>query len=139
MLYSLWSDPNLVSDLANLDVNPANPFGKYESVGNSLSTTNSGAWYQQAYKNLVKDPEKDFVVLICFACGETKLKGKDKTGCWPLLFSTTIFNQMLCNKSTAWRPLGYIYNTNIIDSKEQRKHQSSEYKEKCLHAAQNLH
>jgi hypothetical protein len=44
MLYSLWSDPNLVSDLANLDVNPANPFGKYESEGQDyLSTMDLGA------------------------------------------------------------------------------------------------
>jgi hypothetical protein len=46
-----------------------------------------------------KDPEKDFVVPICFACKETKLKGKGKTGCWPLLFSTTVFNQILHNKA----------------------------------------
>jgi hypothetical protein len=68
MLYSLLSDPNLVSNLANLDVNPKNPFDRYESKGSYLSTIDSGAWYQQAYKNLVKDPEKDFVVPICFAC-----------------------------------------------------------------------
>jgi hypothetical protein len=56
-----------VSDLANLDVNPANPFGKkYESDRDYLSTMNLGAWYQQAYKNLVKDPEKYFVAnLFC--------------------------------------------------------------------------
>jgi hypothetical protein len=29
---------------------------------------------------------------------------------------------------------GYIYDINIIDSKEQRKHQTSEYKGKRLHA-----
>jgi hypothetical protein len=134
MLYSLLSDPDLVSDLNNLDVNTANPFGKYESEGNYLSTVNSGAWYQQAYNNLVIDPEKDFLVPICFACDETKLKGKGKTGCWPLLFSTTIFNQALRNKASAWRPLGYIYDTNIIDSKQERKDQSNEYKGKRLHA-----
>jgi hypothetical protein len=49
------------------------------------------------------------------------------------LFSTTIFNQDLRNKSTAWRPLGYIYDTNIIDSKKERTHQSNEYKGKRLH------
>jgi hypothetical protein len=67
MLYSLLSDPDFVSDLNNFDVNPANPFGKYKSEGNYLSTVNLGAWYQQAYKNLVKDPAKDFVVPILLA------------------------------------------------------------------------
>ena len=134
MLYSMLSDPNLVLDLSNLDVNPQNPFGKYESEGGYLSTVNSGAWYQKAYKNLIKDPDKDFLLPICFACDETKLKGKGKTGCWPLLFSTTIFNQKLRNKSTAWRPLGYIYDLNIVDSKAERKGQTNEYKGERLHA-----
>ena len=134
MLYSMLSDPNLVSDLSNLDVNPQNPFGKYESEGGYFSTVNLGAWYQKAYKNLIKDPDKDFLLPICFACDETKLKGKGKTGCWPLLFSTTIFNQKLRNKSTAWRPLGYIYDLNIVDSKAERKGQTNEYKGERLHA-----
>lgn len=134
MLYSLLSDPNLVSDLSNLDVNTQNPFGKYESDGGYLSTVNSGAWYHKAYKNLIKDPSKDFLLPICFACDETKLKGKGKTGCWPLLFSTTIFSQKLRNKSTAWRPLGYIYDLNIVDSKQERKGQTNDYKGERLHA-----
>ena len=64
MLYSLLSDSDLGSDLSNLDVNPNNPFGKYESEGNYLTTVNSGTWYQMAYKNLIKDPEKDFYSLL---------------------------------------------------------------------------
>jgi hypothetical protein len=48
MLYSLLSDPELVADLSNLDVNPLNPFGKHESDGGYLTTVNSGAWYQTA-------------------------------------------------------------------------------------------
>jgi hypothetical protein len=67
MLYLLLSDPNLVSDLANLDVNPANP-RKFRSV---VSTS---------LQNLVKDPEKYFVAPICFASDETKLEGKGKPG-----------------------------------------------------------
>jgi hypothetical protein len=85
----------------------------------------SGVWYRQAYKNLIKDPEKDLFLPICFACDERKLKGKGKTDCWPLLFSTTIFNPQLYNKITAWRPLGYIYNVNIVDLKQEWAHQSN--------------
>ena len=134
MLYSLLSDPGLVSDLSNLDVNPNNPFGKYESEGDYLTTVNSGAWYQTAYKNLIKDPEKDFLLPICFACDETKLSKTGKTGCWPLLFTTTIFNQKLRNNASAWRPLGYVYDINIVDSKQERAHQSNEYKGERLQA-----
>jgi hypothetical protein len=134
MLYSLLSDPLFVSDISNLDVNPNDPFGKYQSKDDFLTTVNSGAWYQTAYKNLVKDPNKDFLLPICFACDETKLAKTGKTGCWPLLFSTTIFNQKLRNLSTAWRPLGYLYDLNILDSKAEKKNQSNEYKGERLQA-----
>jgi hypothetical protein len=134
MLYSLLSDPLFVSDLSNLDVNPDDPFGKNHSKGNFLTTVNLGAWYQKAYKNLVRDPSKDLLVPIVFACDETKLARTGKTGCWPLLFSTTIFNQTLRNLSTAWRPLGYLYDLNIVDSKVEKVHQSNEYKGERLQA-----
>ena len=58
MLYTLLTDPVVMSDLSNLDVNPDNPFGKYKSAGNYLSTVNSGSCYDKAYTNLVKDPSK---------------------------------------------------------------------------------
>jgi hypothetical protein len=50
----------------------------------------------KAYKTLVKDPTTYFLLPICFACDETKLHKKTgKTSSWPLLFSTTLFNQKL--------------------------------------------
>jgi hypothetical protein len=84
MLYSLLSNPFLVLDLSNLDVNPDDPIGKYKATNVLLSTVNSGAWYQQAYKNLVKDPAKTFVLPICFTCDETKVAKTGKTSSWPL-------------------------------------------------------
>jgi hypothetical protein len=124
----------IMSDLSNLDVNPENPFGKYETADKCLSTVNSGAWYQQAYKHLVKDPVKDFLVPIVFACDETKLAKSGKTGCWPLLFTTSIFNQRLRNLSSSWRPLGYLYDLSIIESKAAKSQQSNEYKGERLQA-----
>ena len=47
---------------------------------------------------------------------------------------TTIFKQKLHNNASTWCPLGYIYDVNIIDSKEECAHQSNEYKGKWLHA-----
>ena len=61
MLYTLLSDPVIMSDFSNLDVNPDNPFGKYVSPGNYLSTVNSGSWYDKAYKNLSKILRKTFL------------------------------------------------------------------------------
>jgi uncharacterized protein YcgI (DUF1989 family) len=44
-----------------------------------LSTVNSGAWYKKEYKNLVKDPLKDFLVPICFTCDEGGKHDKSRT------------------------------------------------------------
>jgi hypothetical protein len=98
---------------------------------------NSGTWYQQAYNNIVKDPTKDFILLpICFTCDETKLLTKTgKTGCWPLLFSSTLFNQKLWNHATVGHPLGYEYDLNMLDSKvAEKRYQTNEYKGEWLQA-----
>ena len=60
-LYSLLTDKDLFGDLSNLDVDPKNSFGKYKSP-KYLSTVNSGELYETAYKNMVKDREKDFLM-----------------------------------------------------------------------------
>jgi hypothetical protein len=78
---------------------PNDPLAQYKLEGDYLVTVNSGAWYQKANKNLVKDPTKYFLLPICFACDEIKLHKTGKTGCWSLLFSTTIFYQKLHNLS----------------------------------------
>jgi hypothetical protein len=50
-LHALLSDHALVGNLDNLDVNPADPFAKYAPPSGRLSTVNSGAIYDLAYKN----------------------------------------------------------------------------------------
>jgi hypothetical protein len=72
------------------------------------------------------------LVPICFACDETKLNG-GTTGCWPLMFSTTIFNQKLRNTAVAWRPLGYIYDLSIDESASIHNAQSSHLRYQRLH------
>ena len=73
MLESLLTDPDLVGDLSNLDVNQDDPFGQYRSPNNVLSCVNSGRWYMHAYKHLCKDP-KDFLLCpIIMASDEAKL------------------------------------------------------------------
>jgi hypothetical protein len=131
-LHSLLMHPDLTSNLDNLDVNPVDPFGKYEAPNGCVGVANSGTWYSQAYKTCIKDPSTDFLVPICFACDETKLNG-GTTGCWPLMFSTTIFNQKLRNTAVAWRPLGYIYDLSIDESASIHNAQSSHLHYQRLH------
>ena len=91
-LHALLSDPALVGNLDNLDVNRDDPFAKYVPPSGRLSTVNSGAIYNLAYKNRCKQPN-DFLVGIIFACDETKLQKGSKAGSWPLMFTVSILNQ----------------------------------------------
>ena len=132
-LHSLLRHPDLTSKMENLDVNPTDPFGKYVSPNGRLGAVNSGKeWYHKAYQTCIKDPTTDFLVPVCFACDESKLNGGN-TGCWPLMFSTTIFNQTLQNKSIAWRPLGYIYDLTIDESASIHNAQTSHLRYQRLH------
>jgi hypothetical protein len=132
-LHSLLRHPDLTSDMANLDVNPLDPFGKYISPNGRVGAVNSGQWYHKAYHTCIKDPNTDFMVPICFACDESKLNNGN-TGCWPLMFSTTIFNQKLRNQSIAWCPLGYIYDLSIDKTASLHNAQTSHLKYQRLHA-----
>ena len=72
-LYSLVSDRALFGNMDNLDVSVDDPFGKYVPPSGLLSSVNSGQWYNSAYRHEVKDPAKDFMMPIIFACDETYL------------------------------------------------------------------
>lgn len=132
-LHSLLRHPDLTSNMDNLDVNPTDPFGKYIAPNGRIGAVHSAQWYQNAYHTCIKDPKTDFLVPICFACDEAKLGG-GTTGCWPLMFSTTIFNQKLRNKSIAWRPLGYIYDLSIDESSSLHSSQTTHLRYQRLHA-----
>ena len=133
MLESLLTDPDLVGDISNLDVNPDNPFGMYKSSNNVLSCINSGTWYKRAYKHLIKDPKKDFLCPIIIASDEAKLKQGGKAGAWPLNFTLSIFKQSLRNLPFAWRPLGYVYDLSIIESQAESKQHGKDLKCERLH------
>jgi hypothetical protein len=104
-LHALLTDPALVGNLNNLDVNRDDPFAKYVPPSGRLSTVNSGAIYNLAYKNRCKKPN-DFLVGIIFACDETKLQKGSKAGSWPLMFTVSILNQKMWNLPIAWKKLG---------------------------------
>jgi hypothetical protein len=119
-LHALLSDPALVDNLDNLDVNPADPFAKYASPSRRLSTVNSGAIYNLAYKNRCKKPD-DFLVGIIFACDETKLQKGSKAGNWPVMFTVSILNQKMRNLPIAWKSLGYSFDLSMIQSQANAK------------------
>ena len=72
MLFSLLQDTN-INGIDNLVVNKKDPFPKYVSENGKLGEVNSGSWYEQAYKTMVKDPNKDFLLPIIFAMDKTTI------------------------------------------------------------------
>ena len=48
-LHSLLRHPDLTSNMDNLDVNPADPFGKYIAPNERIGVVHSAGWYQNAY------------------------------------------------------------------------------------------
>ena len=132
-LLSLLHDKSLFGSFQNLDINPKNPFGKYESEKKILSTVNSGHRYNLAYKTMINSPDTQFLMPIIFACDETKVSSQGKASCWPLIFTTSILNQEMRNKPSAWRPLGYIPDLSMTTSGNQEKQFGVHLKYNRLH------
>jgi hypothetical protein len=132
-LHALLTNPALVGNLDNLDVKRDDPFAKHVPPSGRLSTVNSGAIYNLAYKNRCKKPN-DFLVGIIFACDETKLQKESKAGSWPLMFTVSILNQKMRNLPIAWKSLGYIFDLSMIQSQADAKGQSQDLKAERLHA-----
>jgi hypothetical protein len=130
----LISDQVLFGNLDNLDVNVDDPFRKFVPPNGLLSTVNSGQRYNMAYRHKVKDPSKDFMMPIIFACDKTHLQKGEKAASWPLLFTTSILNQKARNLPIAWRTLGYINDLSLIQSSAHDKNLSKELKAERLHA-----
>ena len=63
-----------------------------------------------------------------FACNEAKLQQVDKTGCCPLMMTTSLFGESLRNQPDAWCPLGYAYDLGIIESSAETGQQTKDLK-----------
>jgi hypothetical protein len=68
--YSLITDKSLTGDITQLDVNPDDPFARYQSPNGQLGAFNSGTWYAKAHDNLCTQPN-DWLCGIIYACDET--------------------------------------------------------------------
>ena len=107
MLSALLNNAN-INQMSNLVVNTNDPFSKYISSTGKLGEVNSGHWYHQAYNNLVKDPNKDFLLPIIFAMDKTTISSTAGLHVYAIMFTTTLFKRSIRNQANAWQPLGYI-------------------------------
>jgi hypothetical protein len=91
MLSSLFDDPNL-NQYSNLVVNDKNRFAKYEPVDGCYGEVNSGLWYQNAYSNCIKDPNKEFLCPIILASDKTTLSDIGDLHVDAIFMTTSLFN-----------------------------------------------
>ena len=96
MLFLLLQDKNLNRN-QNLVVNPNDVFSKYVSPNGKLGEVNSGSWYEQTYRTMVKDPNKDFLLPIIFAMDKTTISSTAQMSVYAVMFTTTIFDYKTCN------------------------------------------
>ena len=108
--YSLITDKSLTGDITQLDVNPDDPFARYQSPNGRLGAFNSGKWYSRAHDFLCTPHSNDWLCPIIYACDETLVGSHlGRASVTPLVFTLSIFNESIRNKRTSWRPLGYVY------------------------------
>jgi hypothetical protein len=95
MLASLFNCP-VLNKIENLVVNPHDRFHKYESPDGLLGEVNSGTWYDTAYSNLIKNPDKDFMCPIIFAMDKTVISEMAGLSVLVILFTSSVFNREVC-------------------------------------------
>ena len=135
MFRSLIADLRLFGDFKNLNVDPTDPFGKYQSPGNYITENAlSGSWYDKSYDRCITDPVKQLFVPIIMESDAAVLRKGSKANHWPILFSTTLLALSARNLDTAWRPLGYVPDMLAFEGKAAQAAQSGETKAQRLHA-----
>lgn len=96
MLESLFNDPEINHNDNLVQSKHGDPFSKYISPNGKLGEVNSGKWYKDAYKLLIKDKEKDCLCPIIFAMDKTTISNMASLQVFAIMFTTTLFNLKVC-------------------------------------------
>jgi hypothetical protein len=96
-IYSLITDKSLSGDLTQLDVNPEDPFSKYQYPNGRFEAFNSGKLYTKAHAQLCTKPN-DWLCPSVYACNKTLVGSHlGRASVIPLVFTLSIFKM---NRST---------------------------------------
>ena len=123
---------SVFTNCANLDVNPSNPFAKYQSPTGGLNCFNAAKWYATSYDRICIS-ECDLFLPIIFSYDESNL-GSRQASLAPLKFTTSLLNQQARNKEENWRTLCFIPDLTAFESGADRKSQSPLVKSTRLHS-----
>ena len=130
-LMSLLDSP-VFKSIDNLDMNPNDPFSKYESPSGRINCFNAGKWYSDSYRKMCKNT-KDFLLPIIFSFDESVLSNQ-KASIAPLKFTTSLLNQREHNKESNWRTLCFIPDLSAFQGHAAHKAQDGKAKAMCSHS-----
>ena len=134
LLALLFNDTQL-NQIENLVINPWDRFGKYQSQDNQLGEVNSGQWYKTSYKNMVKDPNNNFLCPIILSSDKTTLLEMGDLHVDAIFMTTSIFNTQvrLSYCSSKYLSFKAIILTNIFILMKDKK-QSMCMASNCIHS-----
>ena len=81
----------------------------------------TGKWFAKAYQKLCKE-EGDFLCPILLYIDGTKIDLHGRLSLKPVMFTLGIFNQETRRKPYAWRPLGFLPNSNLKSTAQGKSH-----------------
>lgn len=106
---SLLQDPSLMQG-PNLNLDPANPFARYQSPDLVLGEMHSGSVYNKMYNTLITDPKRQLLVPIILYFDKSHVtNGSNRFGLEPGSFSLSLFTEQTRRRTDAWRMLGFIH------------------------------
>ena len=113
MFDSLLSDQELMRE-ENLLFSPGSDTPQMPpDISNHLGDINTGDWFKNAYSNLCTE-SCDILCPIIIFIDKTQVDQMSKWSLEPVLFTLGIFNRATRNKSSAWRPLGFIPDESML-------------------------
>lgn len=102
---------SVFADTANLCVSPSpeeiyRPYVPQED--DILHELMSTSWYKGTCEDIVKDPEKDFVIPLILYSDRTGTDALQRYSLEPWLFTTALLKRSAREKASTWRHLGFV-------------------------------
>ena len=113
MFDSLLSDSELMREENLLFCAESETPSMLPMISNHLGDLNTGDWFKNAYIHLCTEP-CDILCPIIIFIDKTQVDQMSKWSLEPVLFTLGIFNRATRNKSSAWRPLGFIPDESML-------------------------
>ena len=107
-LLSVLQDTTLMQP-DNLCIDPDSPCAMYRPTNGWLGECHSGTMYQDMYKRLIDNPDKQLLCPIIAYIDKTQLNEGSRFTLEPFLFTSSIFTEKARRSHKFWRLFGYVH------------------------------